>query len=1158
MKPIRKLALEKIALPDWRSEADRVRRYERINASQVRYKPRSSVNQTGAAAPGALAPLMEESLERLEEKVGNIDVWVADKLNWTIQEMAGYLTSEQIDAVALAIDSMENQEGFLVADVTGFGKGRIAAAIARYSALIDRKVIFFTEKANLFSDFWRDVRDINSENVFGRPFLLNMGSKIVDTSSSEGTVIFSPLKKAEVDRIIENGVSADTKLIITTYSQFNRQGRKTAFLERMARGSHLMMDEGHNQAGDSATNKNMAPAVKLSASSTYSTATAGRDVANLTAYSSVFPWLSILGDLSEISPSHRRALAEASVREACAAGRIVRREHDLSNMRLNLIEETENTERNRMLTNTLAPILSRMARLSNRVYATIESRNEEAKENKKSEFWFAANFGSRLNNLIGQFLVALKVDMCVEHCVSDICNGYKPVIVIESTMESLMRELSREPEENDNEAEDEVTEDTQEELPIPQTDRPPPTYGEALRIMAQRLLRVSVRRGGPEGEKETIELDDPKMIEIRDEIVEMTKTFPVISLSPIDDIRCRIEEEGLKLYEKGEIPEPWKMDEISARSLRVINGRYVPMENRDRNVSVARFVNGQTHGLVLTNAASTGLSLHDGPNFLQHAPRRMYELRSPRNVIQRIQMWGRVFRRGQLTEPEFFILSTGLDAETFDLAVQNRKVQGLSASVTGDAASGIVVAAQDYEDITGNGIAYDLLMENPGLADSMGISLRVPREEGDKSLYWISKLLRRLWLVGEKDRKFLYSTLEEAYEERIKHGGSDVRDGGMLKGTWRIRERKILHKGDGSGNPVTGNDVYVSDIEQDCIADPIKSKEMAWLVNEAASTFKDRMGNIPMRLKSESSTILESMLTRKWKSVKQALGDKDDNPVKRMTETLKNLSWASEKIKPGVAAVLPGEDGDPTRCMIIDCRFPAAGADIFSPRQWAVSYAVPGEDELRVCNLDIVLGNKNYSFSDRSDGRDMLPSFDDTKGGASVITKKIIDGAPIGAILASMRLHAGTRMSFEDEWNIMHEGMVLPRSAASRVVSLPGIAGTPAAVAAVINAGGRLISSPDDIQSGVEIRPYKDSRLLISFPGARKFSSLTEHPALTAAVGELHSYGQRKEAVASPDALPGIMTALADRGILMQYDPEYRDVVHGLFQETVEISAPRP
>ncbi len=845
----------------------------------------------------------------------------------------------------------------------------------------------------------------------------------------------------------------------------------------MADGAHLVFDEGHNQAGDSATRTLLAPAAERAAWITYSTATAGRDLRNLSSYASVFPWLSSMGDSDELPRGLGLAVAEASVREACARGLVVRREHDLSNMRLNVVEDRERMGRNEALAEALAPVLSGMARLGSRVYAIAEERNARNREavselppgkrRAASEVWFSHNFGAKLNAIVGQFLVALKVDMTVSRCVEDIRAGRKPVVVIESTMESLLREFNRPPDaglagqENDEDAQEYEVEDSLEGQETPQDGGRVPTFGDALRLMAERMLRVSVRRGGPDGEREVIDLGDGDegLAAARNGVVALAAGFPDLPLSPIDDIRERIEEEGERAHAAGEAARPWVADEISARSARVREGRYEAMPARDRNVTVARFNNGEIDALVLTTAASTGLSLHDAAHLPVQAARRMYELRPPRNVIQRVQMWGRVFRRGQRTEPDFFVLSSGLDAETFDLAVQNRKVQALSASVAGDAASGAVVAARDYEDASGNDIAHDILMEHPHLARDMAISLSVPREEGDRSLFWISKLLRRLWLVGKADREFLYGALTAAYEERVRSGLARAGDGGRLEGTWRPLSRRLVERGDGFGNPLTAGNVYLTEVCSTVFRDPVGTEELRHLVREAAAGFARKVDGLAERLEAGRGQALLSVLHAPWRSVDKALRAEDANPVKRMAETVSRLSWYARNARPGVGGVFPGEDGEPERGVLVDM-LPGEGAAARSPREWLLSYVLPGDEEVRVVSLDVMLRDPRFRVGNRQDAAALRPEFDRCAPGTALVSRKILDGSPLGTLAAARRLGGGRREAFSDLAGNEREGVLLPKSLATRVASVPGVASTARAAEAVLADGGRGLLRP--------------------------------------------------------------------------------------------------
>jgi hypothetical protein len=620
----------------------------------------------------------------------------------------------------------------------------------------------------------------------------------------------------------------------------------------------------------------------------------------------------------------------------------------------------------------------------------------------------------------------------------------------------------------------------------------------------------------------------------------MAKAFPALSLSPIDDIRDLVEKRGREAFERGDIARPWVTDEISARSMRVVEGRYEPMPPRDRNTSVARFNNGETDMIVLTNAASTGLSIHDAHHFKSHAKRRMYELRPPRNVVQRVQMWGRVFRRGQRTEPDFFIISTGLEKEAFDLSVQNRKVQALNASVTGNSKVGMVVAARDYEDATGNDIAYDLLMENPAIARKMGISLTLDRESGDKSLFWIGKLLRRLWLLDNEEARFMFTNLVNAYEERVKAG--IVRDGrtGFLDGRWKAVNRFLLEKGDGSDNPFTGKDVYLTEISTSLWNDPVGWKELNWMFGEAQKGFQEKVSQAAIKLRAGRQKALESVLFRPWKSVEQALRAKEDNPVRRLDATIRELTWFCANIKPGVLGTLPGEDGEPETCAVVDIRIPDETGNLFSSREWALSYVVPGEQEIRVVTLDAVIQNPLFKAGTQGNCLELKDVFERQTPGRTVVRKKILDGSPLGALAAARRAGGGRRMIFMDEAGREREGVVLPKSLARRIMAVPGITTRADVVISVLNDGGRLVSNPLNPPDGIEIRPYKGHRAVMSCPSLKKFQHIYENRDLLDVIGKWGEYGQRLEIIMEQKDVERVIPILSNIGVMFSYDAQHR------------------
>jgi hypothetical protein len=103
----------------------------------------------------------------LQRKYGwGIDEFVTDRLKYkSVAEMSKAFFAEQADAVAMAIYQIEEHgQSVIIADQTGIGKGRVNAGLIRYAKCVGKIPIVFTEKPNLFSDLFRDLIGIGSED----------------------------------------------------------------------------------------------------------------------------------------------------------------------------------------------------------------------------------------------------------------------------------------------------------------------------------------------------------------------------------------------------------------------------------------------------------------------------------------------------------------------------------------------------------------------------------------------------------------------------------------------------------------------------------------------------------------------------------------------------------------------------------------------------------------------------------------------------------------------------------------------------------------------------------------------------------------------------------------------------------------------------------
>lgn len=213
------------------------------NRWQAPYIPASQVSEPEAMSPRNLLGPVRKALAHIRTETGvSVDEYVSSKLKWTLDELELYLSAEQVDATALAIFGIDQKRGFVEADQTGLGKGRVLAASMRYAILQNMPVLFLTEKADLFRDIYRDIIDIGSLDLLSKPFILN--SSVV-LRGEDGVELARSPKKEDLVKVLSSG-TAPQGLTLGTYSQFNRRPSLNSNLEknRAALACITAIDEG--------------------------------------------------------------------------------------------------------------------------------------------------------------------------------------------------------------------------------------------------------------------------------------------------------------------------------------------------------------------------------------------------------------------------------------------------------------------------------------------------------------------------------------------------------------------------------------------------------------------------------------------------------------------------------------------------------------------------------------------------------------------------------------------------------------------------------------------------------------------------------------------------------------------------------------------------
>ncbi|CAH1688653.1 Helicase C-terminal domain-containing protein [Hyphomicrobiales bacterium] len=1133
----------------------------KVNRFQIKYEPASKLGKPIATIPTNLAAATGRALAQIEDRNGPVDSFVSRRCGWSIAELSKALSPEQIDAVAMALDSMDRGQGLVIADATGLGKGRVVAAVLRAIVHAGSVAIFITEKENLFSDLFRDIIDIGSFELFGRPFILNNEAEISEGGGEDRKVLHPAWDPSVVQKAIKAGeLPGGTKLVMATYSQFNRAGSiKADFLRRVARGSRMVCDESHNAVGDSNTSENLGAAMDEADSVTFSSATFAKNPRNLAAYRRLFPASMRSSDLMSVLSSGGQAISEALSQMLAEDGAYLRREHDLSDIKIEVIEDTKRTERNRAYADALSPILSEIARLGRQATNMADDRNggkdeDENARRRRKEFWYAANFGSGLAAIVRQFLTALKVELDIERCIAALNRGEKPVVVVESTMESLMRELASDTR-ADETADDVAFEGSDEELPV---ESRPPDFKDALRLFLDRTL--TLRMKVPNKDPELVAIEDPDMIAAGEKVREMIAAFPDLSLSPIDDIRAAIEREGERLGTG------WKAEEISARSVRVIGSEYVQLPKQDRVAQVAGFNSGRSDALVITRAASTGLSLHASEKVRDRRRRKMIELQIASNVVERMQFFGRVNRRGQVSTPTFETLSTGLPMETRNLALQNNKMAQMSANVTGSAENATSMDVPDIIDQVGNEVCKRLLEDRPGLAERMFIAMKLPDpEKAATELYHINKFLSRLILLPSQEQDRLYDEVVAAHvamTQDLAARGRNPRGARELDGEWKVIAREIFEPGDPRDGEVFGRPVTVTTIERMREAKPLKADEILRMIEEAEEktpkAANERFPDHKKAIEKLRPKLRFAALSKRYLNVEQALKDPKGNAVQNQDAKLNHLQGLIASWRPGCSIQIPGEEGLETG-LVLEVRPPDDKDQVAHPGQWTIRYAIPGDERPRVISAAGVHSEAGILVQPwRGPPNPVaLARFDKAPSGHVPERRKVLDGNLVRAVIAARNQKWGSSVLWTDTNGVGHRAMLIPKNKQDAIHALEGRTTSLKGALAVLRAGGELTTdadAPDDRAAIYVDRPH----LVVSFTARPKTLKAFLTDEILAVTGPFAGSKDRAARVALPNT-PAVVAAFLKAGHAFHFSGSYRQhVAKALMEEPEPAAAPAP
>lgn len=336
------------------------------NSYQLPYQSFSQRGEVELMIPRNLAAATYKALQRIEDRVGNIDTYVQNAIGFT-EEQFGYLAPEQIDAGALSVAALDRGMGFVLGDQTGAGKGVTLAMSVSYAWERGIPVIFITKQDNLFSDFYRDLKNVGLHHKM-RPLVLNHDSMVVDQFSEDLSVVARGVSRKTFLQNHRFGLEGfdNPNVIFSTYSQFSSgiDSQKGDWIKGIARDCMVVFDESHIAAGDASRLGDVCTEVaNLSKAVVYSSATWLKDARQTKFYQRALPKSVDAKMVADAMKAGGEQVQETFTAMLAADGLFIRRERDSSQLEIHMRVDDARIVENERIANNVSTILQGLQRL---------------------------------------------------------------------------------------------------------------------------------------------------------------------------------------------------------------------------------------------------------------------------------------------------------------------------------------------------------------------------------------------------------------------------------------------------------------------------------------------------------------------------------------------------------------------------------------------------------------------------------------------------------------------------------------------------------------------------------------------------------------------------------------------------------------------------
>jgi len=847
--------------------------------------------------PDSMSFETQSALETIRLEVGgDIDEFVRHRLNYRGKmDLCKALSAEQIDAVAMAIYNIEARgQGMIIGDQTGIGKGRVAAAMIRYGVNQGVKPIFITEKANLFSDIYRDLVAIGSAHLV--PFIVNGRETKTDIKDEEGNIIYQALHASEQEKIVESQkIPAKFQFVVGTYSQFNspeRKPEKPNFLREIAQGNIMIMDEAHNSSGSSNTGEFMQSVVADTKGVIFLSATFAKRPDNMPIYAMKTAMSDANLTKDELVEAIVRggvALQEVLSSQLVAEGQMLRRERSFEGVEVNYITLDAKEQEHKAIADNITDILREIISFQkNHVDKQVEELDKiavaEGKEVTLREGTSQAGvdnqpYFSKVFNVINQMLFSIKAEAVAERAILRLKEGKKPVIAFASTMGSFIEQM-----ENDK------------GMTVSDGDVINADFTEVLKRGLDGILRYTEKDVDGNTISKKFEISDfsPEAQAEYTRIMEKIKSASTgITISPIDVVIKKIQDAG---YTVAEVTGRKYELQINPKTNK---GLVLQRKRINTNDAFRQFNNNEVDVLMINQSGATGASAHAIPTAKvpagQVKQRVMIVLQAELDINTEVQKRGRINRTGQILKPIYDYVNSAIPAEKRLMMMLQKKLKSLDANTTSNQKQSTkILDVPDFLNKYGDKIVKEYLMENPDVNDLLNDPLKLKTTKGDdkESVEDAAhKVSGRVAVLSTKMQSDFYNEIAERYTDYSEYlrqiGEYDLEVEAMNLEAERINW-SIIKMGKG-GDSTFGDDSILETVRANVLKKPFSKSELDNLLIESLAG-KDAHA-VKAKLQSEYETFVAGRLEEE---IKETNG-KYDELIKEVPSEKKIQKLKSEK-----------------------------------------------------------------------------------------------------------------------------------------------------------------------------------------------------------------------------------------------------------------------